>query len=152
LLVFKEVCSKAVSNHDTAFFVVWGGNWMAAKKGFTLIEIIVVLVIIGILTAIAIPNYYTSIYNSRVHGVENNLRAIAAAQSRYYEDHGNYYFSNDFGSINSNLSLSMASVNDGFTYQCIAGSPLTCSATNDPNMTVSVDINGNITCSSGTCP
>lgn len=130
---------------------------MAGSKGLTLLEVLVVLIIVGALVAIAIPNYYNSVYNYRVHGVENNLRAIGAAQSKYYEDHG-YYCSPtspisgcaNFGAINSNLSLNMASVNDGFTYNpCVSSG--TCSAHNS-SMTVSVDANGNITCSTGPCP
>ncbi len=135
---------------------------MASSKGLTLMEIVIVLVIVAALIAIAIPNYANSVYNYRVQGVEHNLRAIGAAQSKYYEDHG-YYCSPavpipdipgcaDFAHINSNLSLNMASVNDGFTYNACLSSG-TCSATStSPSITVSVDANGNITCSTGTCP
>ncbi len=134
---------------------------MAAGKGFTIIEILIVLIILSVLIAIAIPNYYNSIHNSRVRGVENNLRAIGAGEQKYSEDHsGAYYASaggvvNDFSLINSNLSLTMASVNDGFNYTCaVTGA---CSA-NNPAVTsglvntVTVDANGNISCSPGTCP
>jgi len=99
-------------------------------KGFTFIEIIIVLVIVGILAAIAIPNFLNSIEQSRANTAQNNLLAILAGQAKFYEDYGNKYCldTNNGGScngntannqqnINSYLHLSMA--NDSyFTYDC----------------------------------
>lgn len=44
------------------------------KNGFTLIEIIVVLIILGVLTAIAIPNYFSFINKSRTAEAIEMLR------------------------------------------------------------------------------
>jgi len=120
---------------------------MLTQKGFTVIEILVVLIILGILFSIAIPGYYSAISNSQAQAVEHNLMAIAAAQQKYNEDHGNYFSSSDFGAINSNLSLSLTAV-DGYSYTCAAG---TCSASNQ-GTTVTVDTNGNLTCTPSPCP
>jgi prepilin-type N-terminal cleavage/methylation domain-containing protein len=128
---------------------------MASRKGFSFIDILLVLIIIGILLAIALPNYDKYIFNSKVQAVENNLRAIAAAQQKYHEDHGYYcsptYGCNDFGSINQNLSLQMSTETyvEGFVYTCAPSG--TCSAiissapTGQPNQ-VNIDANGNLTC------
>ena len=52
------------------------------KKGFTLIEILVVVLIIGVLAAIALPGYMRSVERSRATGPMTNLGSIAKAQNR----------------------------------------------------------------------
>ena len=53
------------------------------KKGFTLIEILVVVLIIGTLSAIAVPSYMRSVERSRAVGPMANLTAIAKAQNSH---------------------------------------------------------------------
>ena len=54
------------------------------EKGFTLIEIMVVFVVIGILTAIAIPNFIS--YRNRAYcsSVESDAQSIAMKIAAYY--------------------------------------------------------------------
>ncbi|MFO0539681.1 MAG: type IV pilin protein, partial [Armatimonadota bacterium] len=49
------------------------------KKGFTLVEIMIVVLIIGILLAIAVPNFITARQNSRAQTIIANLEQIEAA-------------------------------------------------------------------------
>lgn len=65
-------------------------NVMTKNKGFTLIELMIVVVIIGILSSIALPSYqqYTMRAN-RTDGM-SAIQMLLDAQERYYADHISY--------------------------------------------------------------
>lgn len=59
------------------------------KKGFTLVEIMIVVVIIGLLAAMAIPAFNKVRETSQEKAITNNLRQIASAADQYFIESGN---------------------------------------------------------------
>ena len=60
------------------------------KNGFTLIELIIVVVIIGILALIAIPKYFANVEKAKKSQVYANLKIIRDAVLAYYAINGIY--------------------------------------------------------------
>ena len=70
---------------------------MKKYRGFTLIELMIVVAIIAILAAIAIPNFLSFISKARISEVKSNLEAIASAELSYFGEKDRY--SNSFVEI-----------------------------------------------------
>ena len=59
-----------------------------SKRGFTLVEIMIVVVIIGLLAAMAIPAFQKVRTSSQDKAVLNNARQLAAAADQYFLENG----------------------------------------------------------------
>ena len=71
------------------------------KKGFTLIEILVAVIIIGVLAAIALPSYMRSMEKSKAANPITNLGSIAKAQNAYKL--GTSHYTNNVGKLDISL-------------------------------------------------
>ncbi len=63
---------------------------MRSAKGFTLIELVLVVVIIGILAAIAIPKFGNTKEKAYVAGMKADLRNLVTAQEAYFAEYVTY--------------------------------------------------------------
>ncbi|MBY0358140.1 MAG: type II secretion system GspH family protein [Candidatus Obscuribacterales bacterium] len=61
------------------------------NKGFTLVELLVVVVIIGILAAIALPNFIGAQTKAKNASVKGNMRTVQIAAESYATDSGGQY-------------------------------------------------------------
>lgn len=133
-------------------------------KGFTLVELMVILIIVGAITALAIPQFTRSITISRERRALNNLHLIHSAEITYQKNNNVYWppggAVQNLAAINTNLFLNVLA--DGDTYTCRfkppPGSGYDCRAAFDNaayelRVTEAAIADGvNPCCSSGACP
>jgi type IV pilus assembly protein PilE len=83
-------------------------------RGFTIIELLVVVLIVGILAAVAIPSYRNYVLRSnRIEG-QTALNFVAQAQEKYYSTY-NKYTNVMAGSPTTGLQIPATSCNGGST-------------------------------------
>ena len=75
---------------------------MRNSRGFTLIELIIVVVIIGILASIAIPKFGNTKEKAYVAGMKADLRNLVTAQEAYFSEYVTY--ASTTTSLNYNMS------------------------------------------------
>ena len=148
---------------------------MKNTHAFTLLEVIVVMIIIGVVVGFAIPGFQGSINQGRANDAQNALLSIYSAQlSRNANGTGFYTASascsastvTDDGSLNSTLGISIVRNNSAFCCTTVSGDGgFTCYAdltsggfkmrvvNTTVNLTGKFDATGrNPICFTGTCP
>jgi len=90
---------------------------MLNRHGFTLMEMIVVLVIVAVCAVVAFPNFTTPTEQARSATARNNLLAMYSAEKNYFNNNGGFLACADITSCNTALALNIQ--DDGsYTYAC----------------------------------
>lgn len=75
---------------------------MKQNKGFTLLELMIVIAIIAIVASIAIPTYTGYVTTARMVEAKNNIAALTLAEEEYFLEKNMYFY--DTSNDNTNLS------------------------------------------------
>ena len=84
---------------------------MKNKQAFTLIELLVVVLIIGILAAVAVPQYQNAVWKSRNAELKTLVSKVAQAEKVYYMANGNY--TDNFNELDIDIPLSAPGTHKG---------------------------------------
>lgn len=87
---------------------------MENRKGFSLIELLIVVAIISIITAIVVPNLMSANIRAKVSGVKADMGSIAIALEDYKVDYGEYPKDSRFSRSASYASDIIAQPNQAF--------------------------------------
>lgn len=88
-------------------------NFMNKFKGFTLVELMVTVAVIGILSAIAIPSYQTYVQQSKAMEASSVLSDLRIKMEIWYQDNKTY--------VGGSCAPSSAADAVYFSYSCTTG-------------------------------
>ena len=117
---------------------------MTDRRGFTLLELLMVVIIIGILASIALPQYFNMSERSRATEALTNLDAIRSSEMRYKAEYSNYTTS-----LNA-LDVTVATAGQYWNFSVTntaAGSNARATRTTT-NATIDIDLDSGNTCTS----
>ena len=119
----------------------------ASEKGFTLIELLVVVAIIGILAAIAIPQYATYKQQAADSKAKSDLHNMATAMEAYYGSNNNSYSSADLATLKTYGFRQSTAVNDTVQNQTATSYDLSATPTGGTNSWTFSSTSGQISAS-----
>jgi type IV pilus assembly protein PilA len=99
------------------------GQSISKRNGFTLVELMVVVVIVGILAAVAIPKFLDASNKAKASEFPTQLAAIYTGEMAYNAENGTYCAS--FVTLRSAGCVDIASTSKWFNYTVTSASPNT---------------------------
>lgn len=100
------------------------------QRGFTLVEIMIVVVLIGLLAALAVPTFVKIRATSQDKAVTNNLRQLLFAADQYYLESGNTtVFSGELVGTESTqyIKVIQTVANEAYASELTQAAPITAS-------------------------
>lgn len=88
-------------------------NRLKNQKGFTLVELLVVVIILAVLAAIVIPQLRTSSQDAKVSALDSDLSTVRSAVELYYHQHSSAYP----GVVKLHKGVAHTSTEDAFVKQ-----------------------------------
>lgn len=90
---------------------------MKTQKGFTLVELMIVVVIIGILSAVAVPSYRDYVTRGRIPDATSNLATKRVQMEQWFQDNRRYNSAANATTCGVNTSADTTS-SQYFTFTC----------------------------------
>lgn len=107
------LCAKPSQTRDRPWLCCsryWEEVEMSNRKGFTLIELVVVVVIIGVLAAIAIPKFANTKERALITAMKSDLRNLITVQESYFASNEAYTDTPTDFNASSGVSVAIGSV------------------------------------------
>jgi prepilin-type N-terminal cleavage/methylation domain-containing protein len=91
-----------------------GAIQLMKNKGFTLVELLIVIAIISILAVISVVNYRQAISRAELSGCMENLHVLGTGLNAYAVDYGVYPYADDSGEQNLVSEFGQGSAGNGY--------------------------------------
>lgn len=102
-----------------------------SKKGFSLAEILIVVVVASVLVAISVPNFLRTIDKENARQAITYLRLIRSAQKVYYSNHQTYVNCGDTNAVQNNLGIEISDGDYKFSVTDASSTTFTAQAKKD---------------------
>lgn len=123
------------------------------SHGFTLLEVLIAVVIVGILAAISLPSYQNSVLIGRRGEAKSELLRLAQAEAKWRISNTSYGDLNNIGGATPNSDYTFDVTNTANAFTITATPTSTSGQANDVCGTLSISLNTNITSSNASeCP
>ncbi len=123
---------------------------MKITRSFTIIELLIVIIIVGILASFAAPGFYGAKLEALKKEAFANLKLIQSAQKIYKLETGNYYAATAVSDINDNLKLYLNANN--WTYETKATGCAQATGVSNTSLVYSLDITATADPAAVACP